>query len=86
MCTDPEKAPRLSVRIHAQLARRIRDGEFPTGTKVPIEAELAGEYGCDVDSVRRAQQLLQADGLAERWPGKGHYSSGPEGGQGSRTD
>ena len=39
---EPERDPRLYVGIRAQLARKIRDGEFPVGPKLPTEKELAG--------------------------------------------
>ena len=35
-----------------------------------LDAALASEYGCGVDSVQQALQLLEADGLAERPAGQ----------------
>jgi hypothetical protein len=35
---DPEWDPRLFVRIRAALARKIWDGEYPAGAKLPTEA------------------------------------------------
>ena len=40
----PSGDPWLYVRIHAILARKIREGQYPDGTNLPSEAEL-GEEG-----------------------------------------
>jgi hypothetical protein len=47
------------------------------GTKLPILAELAARYGCRTDTAQKVLQLLEADGLAARIPGKGYYSRRP---------
>ena len=43
---DPEREYRAFVQVHSVLARRIRDGEYPAGAKLPTETELAEEFGC----------------------------------------
>jgi DNA-binding GntR family transcriptional regulator len=32
---DPEHDPRLYIRIRAQLATKIRNGQYPAGTGLP---------------------------------------------------
>lgn len=59
---EPERDPRLYVGIRAQLASKIRDGEFPVGPKLPTEKELACRYGCGTSAAQMALQLLAADG------------------------
>jgi DNA-binding transcriptional MocR family regulator len=59
-------------------AMRISDGEFRAGIKLATEAELASEYRRGVNAVARAMHMLETDGLAKRWPGKGFYSPGDE--------
>ena len=59
---NPEQDPRLYVRIHAVLARKIRDGGYPAGTKLPTEKQLAEQYGCGTDAAQRALQLLARTG------------------------
>ena len=77
MSFPPGQDPRLYVRIHAAMASKISEGEYPAGTKLPILAELAARYGCGTDTAQKVLQLLEADGLAARIPGKGYYSRGP---------
>ena len=79
---DPERDSRAFVEVHSVLARRIRDGEYPAGAKLPAEAELAEEFGCRPGIAARALRALQRDGLARRILRKGYLSSGPDGGPG----
>ena len=65
----PEQDPRLYVRIRAQLARKSGTAEYPAGAKLPTEAELAAQHGCDPDRAQKA------------WPAPG---SGRPGGAGAR--
>jgi DNA-binding GntR family transcriptional regulator len=74
---DPERAPAAHVHIHSVLARRIREGEYPAGAKLPTETELAAEFGCGTDAAARALRLLQREGLARRILRKGFFSFGP---------
>ena len=75
---DPGQDPEAFPRIHSVLARRIRDGEYPAGAKLPTETELADEFGCGPDVAARALRALQRDGLARRVLRRGYVSSGPD--------
>ena len=75
---DREQNPRSYLHIRAVLARRIRDGEYPAGAKLPTETELADEFGCGSDIAARALRQLQRDGLARRVFRKGFVSFGPD--------
>jgi DNA-binding GntR family transcriptional regulator len=74
---DPDQDPGGCLHIHRVLARRIRDGEYPAGARLPAETELAEEFGCGRETAARALRLLQRDGLARRVYRKGFFSSGP---------
>ena len=75
---DPGQDPEAYPHIHAVLARRITSGEYPAGAKLPTEAELADEFGCEPDAAARALRALQRDGLARRVLRRGYVSSGPD--------
>lgn len=79
---DPERDSRAFVQVHSVLARRIRDGEYPAGAKLPTETELAEEFGCRPGIATQALRALQRDGLARRILRKGYFSSGPDDGPG----
>jgi DNA-binding GntR family transcriptional regulator len=75
---DPEQDSRAYLHIHSVLARRIRDGEYPAGAKLPTETELAEEFGCGPGTAAQALRALQRDGLAGRVLRKGYFSFGPD--------
>jgi DNA-binding GntR family transcriptional regulator len=70
--------PKVYMHIRSVLARRIRDGEYPAGAKLPTDTELAAEFGCEPGTAVRALRLLQRDGLARRVFRKGFFSFGPD--------
>lgn len=72
-----DQDPVTLEHIHSVLARRIRDGEYPAGAKLPTETELAEEFGCRADTAVRALRLLQWDGLVRKVLRKGYFSIGP---------
>jgi DNA-binding GntR family transcriptional regulator len=77
---DPEQDSRAFVQVHSVLARRIRDGEYPAGAKLPTKTELAEEFSCRPGIATQALRALQRDGLARRILRKGYFSSGPDDG------
>lgn len=52
--------------VQAELLRRIKDREWPPGSLVPNEAELAREFGCARTTVNRAMRELAEAGLLDR--------------------
>jgi GntR family transcriptional regulator len=72
-----DQDPSTLTHIHSVLRRRIRDGEYPAGSKLPTETELAQEFGCRADIAARALRLLQWDGLVRKVLRKGYFSTGP---------
>lgn len=49
-----------------QLRTRIGEGHWKVGEKLPVEAQLAQEFGCSIGTVNKAFALLAHDGLIER--------------------
>lgn len=71
----PEQPPYL--HIADLLRRRISDGEWSPGERLPSRARLAAEYGVGDAVVRRAQELLISQGLLEGRAGSGTYVAEP---------
>lgn len=67
----PDNAPgavrgtSVAVRIAGEVRARIDAGEWPVGTVLPTEAELAGEFGVSRPSVREALSALQFAGYVQ---------------------
>lgn len=59
--------------IADDLARRIREGEWPVGVRLPITLELAEEYGVSESTAYRATSLLVDRGLLTGTPGRGRF-------------
>ncbi|MER7122444.1 GntR family transcriptional regulator [Streptomyces goshikiensis] len=67
---DPAPYQRVSEALRA----RIADGTWPAGHRLPPRSALGAEFGGVGENViRRAQELLIAEGLLEGRPGAGTY-------------
>jgi len=64
---------RLYRQIAEQIRSLIRSGEFPAGSKLPPERDLARELGVSRPSVREALIALEVEGLVEVRIGSGIY-------------
>jgi len=64
---------RLYRQIADQLAHLIARGEFPAGTRLPAERELAASFGVSRASVREAIISLEMSGLVEVRVGTGIF-------------
>jgi GntR family transcriptional regulator, transcriptional repressor for pyruvate dehydrogenase complex len=64
---------RLSEIVHGTLDARIRGGEFPPGTRLPPEQQLAVAFGVSRAVVREAVARLKADGSIETRQGAGAF-------------
>jgi GntR family transcriptional regulator len=67
-----ERLP-LYQRLRDELAARIADQHWRPGEAIPTEAELVKNFGASIGTVRKAIDMLVADGLLERHQGKGTY-------------
>jgi GntR family transcriptional regulator, uxu operon transcriptional repressor len=77
---------RLYRQIADQLAQLIAQGEFPAGTRLPAERELAASFGVSRASVREAIISLEMSGLVEVRVGTGIFVTQPGAASGPRGD
>ena len=72
-----EALRKSSVARYLQLAslfrRRIESGEWLVDSKIPTVKELADQCGVASMTIRQALDLLEADGLIERFRAKGTF-------------
>ncbi|WP_339826682.1 FadR/GntR family transcriptional regulator [uncultured Parasphingorhabdus sp.] len=64
---------RLFHSVAEQISGLIKDGVFPTGTRLPGERELAERFGVSRVTIREAEIALQAIGRIEIKTGSGVY-------------
>lgn len=80
--SEPVKAAeprRLYQQIADEIRLLIQDGQFPIGTRLPAERDLAQQLGVSRPSLREALIALEIDGSVEIRMGSGIYvTSGPE--------
>jgi GntR family transcriptional regulator len=65
-------------RIAADLAERVRAGDFGANGALPAQRALSEQYGVTLMTLRQALQVLQDEGLIEQRPGRGTYVVPPE--------
>ena len=63
----------LYIDVYDKLYKKIMDGTFSTGSKLPTEADLAKMFGVSRMTLRQALSLLQDDGLVKSFHGKGSF-------------
>ena len=76
---------RLYRQIADQIRTLIRNGEFPTGARLPPERDLAKQLGVSRPSVREALIALEVEGLVEVRIGSGIYVQAPGVKNGAKT-
>lgn len=60
-------------QMAADLAERIRRGEYPPGCQLPSYAELSKLYSISVTTVQKGIRILEFQGLVVGVPGRGVY-------------
>lgn len=68
----PRSKP-LYEQVVELLEKRILDGEYPVGGKLPTESELAAEYMVSRTVIREAIKALRTKGLVDTHAGKGTF-------------
>jgi len=63
----------LYAQVKAIVLARITDGDWPPGTALPAEMELARELGVSQGTVRKALDALTAEQVVVRRQGSGTY-------------
>jgi GntR family transcriptional regulator, transcriptional repressor for pyruvate dehydrogenase complex len=79
---DVQRLPppsRLADRAAEALTRLIRGGEYPPGSRLPAELQLAERFGVSRTVVREAVARLKSAGLVESRQGSGVYVREPSG-------
>jgi GntR family transcriptional repressor for pyruvate dehydrogenase complex len=64
---------KVSAVAAEQIVEAIQRGDYPVGSKLPSEFELADLMGISRPSVREALSALQAMNIIESRPGSGNY-------------
>ena len=59
--------------IAADLIKRIQDGEFPPGSRLPSRRVLIEHYGVTEPVIDRAMQILRVKEIIETLPGVGVF-------------
>ncbi len=62
-------------RIAGAIRKKIENREYPLGSKMPSERELAKEFYVNRLTVRRALAILESEGLIQRKQGAGTFAS-----------
>jgi GntR family transcriptional regulator, transcriptional repressor for pyruvate dehydrogenase complex len=70
---------RLYQEIALQIRAHIENGEFPIGTQLPSERDLAQQFKVSRPSVREALIALEVEGLVDVRPGAGIFVCEPQG-------
>jgi GntR family transcriptional regulator len=68
----------LYKTAETEMIRRIRDGDWPVGHRLPNEFVLAAEFGVSQGTMRRALMTLESMGLLNRKPGRGTLVCDPD--------
>ncbi len=69
-------SPALSDRVYQQIYARISANEWPRGTRLPTEVELAEQFGVSRTVLREALLRLRIDGLIASRQGAGTHVVG----------
>jgi DNA-binding transcriptional regulator YhcF (GntR family) len=62
--------------VRSQLVRRILDGEWPVGARIPSCRKIAAEIGSNANTVNRELRRLGTEGLVRTEPRRGTYVTG----------
>lgn len=69
--SQSEDRTRLSDKVYNSLSGQIASGEWPEGTRIPTETELAAAYGVSRPVVREALVRLRSEGVVGSRRGSG---------------
>lgn len=75
----PAAEPKGATALRDLLAGELHGGRWPVGAKLPTERELGARYGVARNTVRRALEALEAEGLITRHVGRGTFRNPPPG-------
>lgn len=81
MNITPIKRVKVGEQVYMQLKKMLISGEWPQGSKIPSENELAEMFGVSRMTVRQALQKLNALGLLETRLGEGSFVKSVDAGE-----
>lgn len=64
--------------IAADLAEKIRTGQYPPGEALPAQRELSAAYGVTLMTLRQALSRLSDEGLIQQRAGRGTFVASPQ--------
>lgn len=73
MTIDPNSATAPYLQLAAILRKRIASGEIEPGRRLPSLMELEQEFPLARNTIRKALDLLKAEGLVIASPGRGLF-------------
>jgi DNA-binding GntR family transcriptional regulator len=68
-----DQDPRVYLRIAAAVRARIEADELKPGQPAPSITTLCQEWGVARETAAHALQVLEAEGMVRRYPGRGYY-------------
>lgn len=71
--TSPLRSRARLGEVTEILRRQIQAGEWPAGSRLPPERRLAEDSGLARNTLRRALEVLEQEGLLERHVGRGTF-------------
>ena len=74
---DKKSPVPLYIQLRDTLREAVGAGEYPAGSQLPTEFELARRYGLGRATVRSALDLLLRDGVIEKRHGVGTFVRRP---------
>jgi GntR family transcriptional regulator len=60
-------------RIAGDIRQKIATGRYPAGHRLPVETDMVADYAVSLSTVRRALDVLEAEGLVEKQHGTGNF-------------
>jgi DNA-binding GntR family transcriptional regulator len=75
---DWDAAEYVYVQVADDIAAKIESGDFPAGSRLPSEAELAERYEVAKMTVRRALEVLRERGMVRTLHGRGSVVVAPD--------
>lgn len=71
MGTMADNQPKYAI-VYDKLRKRLSEGRFPVGSRLPTEEQLAGQFSVSRITVRRALEQLVFEGYVNRRQGSGY--------------
>lgn len=73
MSIDPDARRAPYLQLADIIRRRIVDGEVEIGRRIPSMTELEAEFGLARNTIKKAFDVLKAEGIVEAEKGRGLF-------------